>query len=203
MAESKKARAGAGRPRSRDAEERILAAARDLLATSGYEGMTFEAIGALTGIGRPSIYRRWPSKAHLAAEVAYGPQARLPETEDGLRPQILALVTQVADRYRLPEVGAATVALISCFQKDAALRAELHTPAETDARLQLREIVSRAKARGTIDAAADADLLFDIIVGTLVFRLVFSSTQQPADLVEALTDLLCRALAPQQILQGP
>ncbi|WP_336951175.1 TetR/AcrR family transcriptional regulator [Sphingobium aromaticivastans] len=179
-------------------DEKILSAARTLLANNGYEGMTYEAIGAMCGVGRPTIYRRWPSKVHLAAEVAYGSQENLPETGGNLRTQIHALVSQVAERYRLPEVGAATVALISSFQKDKALRAQLHTPAEEAARHQLQSIVARAKDRGVIDQAADADLLFDIIVGTLVFRLVFSSTERPTDLVEALTYHLCHALAPQQ-----
>ena len=70
-------------------------------------------------------------------------------------------------------------------------------PAENDARRQMREIVAAGKAEGLIVQDADADVLFDMIVGTLVFRLMFSSTERPADHLETLVDQLCRSLAPQ------
>lgn len=58
--------------------------------------------------------------------------------------------------------------LITAFHSDDALRRELHTPAEADARAQLRGIIQRAKARRVVRDEADANLLFDTIVGTVV-----------------------------------
>lgn len=187
----------AGRPRNAEIDEQIIAAARSLLAAGGYEALSFEAIGKQTGIGRPTIYRRWPSKAHLAAAIAYGKNGPLPRTQGGLRPQIEALVRQVARQYSHPDIAAAAIGLINAFYNDEALRRELHTPAENDARRQMREIVTAGKAEGLIVQDADADVLFDMIVGTLVFRLMFSSTERPADHLETLVDQLCRSLAPQ------
>lgn len=186
----------AGRPRNAEIDEQIIAAARALLAAGGYEALSFEAIGKQTGIGRPTIYRRWPSKAHLAATIAYGKDRPLPRTEGALRPQIQALVEQVARQYGHPDIAAAAIGLINAFYNDEALRRELHTPAEKDARRQMREIVAAGKANGSIVQDADADVLFDMIVGTLVFRLMFSSTERPADHLEKLVDHLCRSLAP-------
>lgn len=186
----------AGRPRNAEIDEQIIAAARALLAAGGYEALSFEAIGKQTGIGRPTIYRRWPSKAHLAATIAYGKDRPLPRTEGALRPQIQALVEQVARQYGHPDIAAAAIGLINAFYNDEALRRELHTPAEKDARRQMREIIAAGKANGSIVQDADADVLFDMIVGTLVFRLMFSSTERPADHLEKLVDHLCRSLAP-------
>ena len=167
-----------------------------LLAEGGYEALTFEAIVSRTGIGRPTIYRRWPTKAHLVAEIAYGPPKDIPETGGNLAEQIAALVEQIVANYSRPDIGPATVGLVGAYQKDAALRAELHSPAEAKARAQLHEIVARAKERGVIDADADADMMFDMVVGTVLFRLVFSSAERPARLADDLTAALCRVFGP-------
>ena len=190
-------RSSAGRPRKSEIDDRIIAAARSLLANGGYEALSFEAIGKQTGIGRPTIYRRWPSKAHLAAAIAYGKDRPLPKTDGDLRSQVEALVRQVEQQYSHPDIASAAIGLINAFYNDEALRNELHTPAENSARKQLQAIVADGKARGTIIADADADVLFDMIVGTLVFRIMFSSTERPEDHAGKLIDHLCRALAPE------
>jgi len=186
-----------GRPRSEAIGEKILAAARALLAEGGYEALTFEAIAGRTGIGRPTIYRRWPTKAHLVAEITYGRRKDFPETGSDLEGQIAALVRQIVENYSRPDIGPATVGLVGAYQKDAALRAELHSPAEAKARAQLHGIVARAKERGVIDAHADADMMFDMVVGTVLFRLVFSSSERPVRLADDLTSALCRAFGPR------
>ncbi len=188
----------AGRPRDREIGDRILASARELLAEGGYEAMTFEAIVGRTGIGRPTIYRRYPTKAHLAAAVAYGERGKLPETGETLRDQLSALVSQIVEIYARPEMGAATAGLITAYQSDPGLRDELHTPAEADARRQLREIVDRAKRKGYICAGSDADMLFDMVVGTLVFRMIHSSVPRPSGFADQFIDTLCRAFSPPQ-----
>ena len=190
-------RAAPGRPRSSEIDELILSAARSLLADGGYEAMTFEAIGKVTGIGRPTIYRRWPSKAHLAAAITYGKyDSEMPTDRTSLKGQIAALVDQVAAQYANPEIASASVGLINAFFYDKALRDELHTPAEINARRQLRAMVEKGKADGIINPDADGDMLFDMLVGTLIYRSMFSSTEKPADHSIKLTEALCRALAP-------
>jgi AcrR family transcriptional regulator len=184
----------AGRPRNEEIGDQILSTARALLAESGYDALTFEAIGSRTGIGRPTIYRRWPSKVHLVAEIAYGPDGEdLRETGGDLMSQLLSLVRQVAQSYYRPEVVAATAGLNSAFQYEPALREELHKPAEAGARRQLAGIVDRLKARREIVLDADPDLLFDMIIGAVTFRLIFSSFDRDDDFETALAQKLHRA----------
>jgi AcrR family transcriptional regulator len=59
----------AGRPRSQHTEKAILKAASQLLAESGLAAMTMEAVAARAGVGKASIYRRWPSKGALAFDA--------------------------------------------------------------------------------------------------------------------------------------
>ena len=49
-----------GRPRSERAEQAIIDAALSLFAESGPEGLCIERVAARAGVGKATIYRRWP-----------------------------------------------------------------------------------------------------------------------------------------------
>ena len=73
MPEEKNDRAGAedapargrGRPRSAEAEQAILDATLRMLGTQGVTGTTIEGVAADAGVGKTTIYRRWPTKTDL------------------------------------------------------------------------------------------------------------------------------------------
>src|SRR5579862_4293650 len=56
------ARAGAGRPRTADADRAILAACLDRLEKVGYGPLTIDDVAAAAGVAKTTVYRRWPSK---------------------------------------------------------------------------------------------------------------------------------------------
>ncbi len=58
-----------GRPRSQEADRAILTAAVDLLAERGLAAMSIEEVAARAGVGKTTIYRRWPSKGLLALDA--------------------------------------------------------------------------------------------------------------------------------------
>lgn len=60
---------GRGRPRRAEADAAIIEAARDLLREGGYRALSLDEVGRRAGAAKTSIYRRWKSKAALAAEI--------------------------------------------------------------------------------------------------------------------------------------
>lgn len=58
-----------GPPRDPARDARILRAATELLAEGGYPAMTMDKAAARAGVGKATVYRRWPSRAELAAEA--------------------------------------------------------------------------------------------------------------------------------------
>jgi AcrR family transcriptional regulator len=58
-----------GRPRKAETDQAILAAASELLLAGGYGCLSMEAVAARSGITKPTLYRRWPSKAALVADA--------------------------------------------------------------------------------------------------------------------------------------
>jgi AcrR family transcriptional regulator len=57
-----------GRPRRIEADASIIEAARNLMR-DGYRALSLDEVGRRAGTAKTSIYRRWPSKAALAAEI--------------------------------------------------------------------------------------------------------------------------------------
>ena len=55
--------------RKAETRERILSAAIDQLADGGYASATIQAVAARAGVATGSVYRHFPSKADLFAEV--------------------------------------------------------------------------------------------------------------------------------------
>jgi AcrR family transcriptional regulator len=54
-----------GRPRSEQAEQAIIEATLDVFAEQGFDGVCVEAVAARAGVGKATIYRRWPNKEEL------------------------------------------------------------------------------------------------------------------------------------------
>jgi AcrR family transcriptional regulator len=60
---------GRGRPRRPEADTAILEAALAMLRAGGYRALSLDEVARRAGTAKSSIYRRWASKAALAAEI--------------------------------------------------------------------------------------------------------------------------------------
>ena len=58
-----------GRPRSKDAQSRIIAAALTILGQRGFSSVTIEAVAREAKVGKSTIYRHWKSKTELIEEA--------------------------------------------------------------------------------------------------------------------------------------
>ena len=61
-----------GRPRDVTIDERVLEATRASLAEVGWGRTSMRGVAERSGVSRPAIDRRWPSKAHLVLESILG-----------------------------------------------------------------------------------------------------------------------------------
>ncbi|WP_433325775.1 TetR/AcrR family transcriptional regulator [Spirillospora sp. CA-294931] len=87
-----------GRPRSERAEKAILDATLELLAAeSGVDGVSIEAVAALAGVAKTTIYRRWPNKEALIVGALAEAKAPLPEPRgESVRDDLLAIAEAIA-----------------------------------------------------------------------------------------------------------
>ncbi|UYN99119.1 MAG: TetR family transcriptional regulator [Devosia sp.] len=144
-------------PRSRAVIEAVRAAVAAELDRLGFAGMTMDGVARTAGINRTTLYRRWPTKVALLAELLEAEIDRLEHAElpEGLDPALREVVAGLAENLSRRE----GVALARAF---TAPEPELRGLAETArlrALMRLRVPFARARANGEIAADADIDML--------------------------------------------
>jgi AcrR family transcriptional regulator len=156
----------------------VLAATRELLVEVGYAGLTYDLIGRRAGVSRPTLYRRWPSKAHIVHDALF--EHRGDDTwptavdfADGLRRMIGRLV----DSYARPEAQAALPGLLADLS-DPALRHSVLDALQQPVRVAFAERVATGISTGDLRPGIDAQVLMDVVIGTVLQRVVL---QQDAD----------------------
>ena len=92
-----------GRPRSIEADAAILDATLELIDETGLTGLSVESVAARAGVGKATIYRRWPSKEALVASALGRCAEEMPVVEPigSLRDKLVAFVEQI--RCKTPE----------------------------------------------------------------------------------------------------
>src|SRR5437588_2156302 len=107
-----------GRPRDPAIDGAVMAAARELLVEVGCHQLSMVAIAERARVGRPALYRRWPSKTHLVFEAVFGwenaptPVADARDSEDWVRRSF----SYTLDLFSRPEVKAALPWLLAALR---------------------------------------------------------------------------------------
>lgn len=171
---------GPGRPRSARADRAILAAALDLFAEVGYEGLTIEAVAARAGVARSTVYRRYPGKADLlvaAAARASDERRHVPDT-GRLADDMAAVARRLHQMLDESDVGRSVPAAIAAAARHPEL-AEAHRSMVRRRRDETRAVIERGVARGELPAGVDAELALDLLAAPIFYRTLIS--REPVD----------------------
>ncbi len=161
-----------GRPRSRQTNKAILKAAAEIVIASGLAEMTIEGVAERAGVGKASIYRRWPSKGALAFEAVVDSILTAEPTPDtGSLEGDLARVAESWVRLaNIRRAGRTLAHFIAEVQSDEDLAVAWRERFVNRIRRERRPIIDRAIARGEIPAGSDPDLIMDLLYGPLYHR---------------------------------
>jgi AcrR family transcriptional regulator len=156
------------RPRDPLIDDRILAAAIDVYAATGWTGFTFDAVARAADVGKPAVYLRWSSREELlfAAADLQMPARRLPDTGT-IRGDLIGMADEVLDGLvRGPG------AVIARLQFEVTLHPEplerLHEKLSLLRRAHSGDVVRRAIRRGQLRPDTPIIPLIDLVVGATV-----------------------------------
>lgn len=186
--EQRPAPAGTGRPRSAAADRAILDAVRETLAERGYAGLTVEGVAARAGVAKTTLYRRWTAKADLVVDAVVDGVGDLLAPPEGVDAE--HLVRALIASFAPPEVRAAYLALLAEAQVDPVLRGRMHERLIQPA----RRLVTRLAETEAPDT--DPDLVFDVVAGAVVHRLLVVGRPADDDFVRRLAALVRTADRP-------
>ncbi len=195
--------ARSGRPRDANLDDVILASTRTLLTAGSYAELSMESVASHAGVGKKTLYRRWPSKARLVAHAvlnAYGRRGSFEVRETGdLREDLRAWVVEHAEFLADPANAALIRALIAAAaastQDNGALHELLSAPQHAGLMVRLRS----ATEAGEIVAGANLDAMANALVGSLLLQALVGP--RPGHSLPGLIDtLLDGALSTCQVL---
>jgi AcrR family transcriptional regulator len=179
-----------GRPRDADADERILAATYDVVSSVGYENLTVDEIVARAGVSKATLYRRWDTKEELVIRClqARAAQENPPPTGDW-RTDIEQAVESMITLVNTP-AGRAMVAVTAAAYGNIDLSV-LYTRDDPDGPVRtLREALVEGIECGELRADLDVDLMMDLLVAAIPFRMIVLNERVPAGLSKQIVDVV-------------
>ncbi len=175
MDETSPCRTGRGRPRSERARAAVLEAAAGLLTEGGMAAVTMEAIAQRAGVSKVTIYRWWPSRAHVMLESFFSRTRRTIDTDEratlaeGLTSQVGALI----ELFRDTESGPLMRDLAAAAQADQDIRSALETEWLRPRRQAGLRLLRRGLESGEIRADTDLEAALDQLFAPVYHRLLF------------------------------
>lgn len=192
-----------GRPRSPEADKAILAAAVDLLADEGYAGVTMEGVAARAGVGKATVYRRWPCKSALIVDAVTACRERAcpPADTGSARDDLLVFVRGFMNHLRTSDAGRVMPALVAELARSPELAAAFREEFVLPRRARVLEAVRRGVERGEVRAGVDAEVVADGMIALLMHRFLVTGMEIDDDLPARVLDILWRGIAadPQEI----
>ena len=162
-----------GRPRRPTATKAILEATLALLAEGGFPAATIEAIAARAGVGRNTIYRRWPTKEELLADALNELTAELDEHEgEDLYALLLDWSRDLARVFADPLFGRLVPAVLGELQRNPRFAHVYADRVVRPRRQAIVELLTQAIGDGELREGLDVDLIADLLAGPPFLRLL-------------------------------
>ncbi|MEV6008878.1 TetR/AcrR family transcriptional regulator [Streptomyces sp. NPDC051976] len=184
-------------PRRRGAArtEELLQVTLDLAAEVGYAGLSIEAVGRRAGVGKHTIYRRWPSMSAMLLDAlsrVWTSDLDYRDTGDvraDLREQFLRSGLALSS----PPIGPVYRAVIGEAQADPVLRATLHERFLVTVEQRTLDRITRAQRTGELTSAANLEFAAEVLCGTLYYRSLLSTRPIDEAAVDGLLDMFMAA----------
>ncbi|MFB6549285.1 MULTISPECIES: TetR/AcrR family transcriptional regulator [unclassified Streptomyces] len=160
----------------------MLESVRHLLQTAGYERTSVDGIAELSGVSKPAIYRRWPSKAAIVADAMLGSSdldevLLVPNTEDlsaDLRSWMYSLGAYM--RRETAMIRGLVAASMADGATGTLLAERFQGPARQAVIGRLNNAVQQGTARPDVDLMAASSALMDpLLVAALEGRPLMDS----------------------------
>ena len=164
------------RPRDPGIDLAIVDACATLLGEVGRRGLTRQAIALRAGVTLPALTRRFADVESIVRAVARTPPVRMAEPADevDLHAYLTDLLVHTVNGMKAPHVRWAAAELLAAAAGDedtgTAFRAGL-----TAARKAAIGRLDTARATGQLPSSVDPELVLDLLMGAVYYRLIWKN----------------------------
>ncbi|MER7585520.1 TetR/AcrR family transcriptional regulator [Kitasatospora sp. NPDC097691] len=181
--------------RNQRSHRAILDAALELAVRDGYAKVTIEGIAQTAGVGKPTIYRWWPSKAAVILEALNdrtGPFSGVPDTGD-----ITADITTAAQgviQALGTDLGTIWRGLVADAQSDPRLAEDLLTGFLEPRNKAWQDRLDQAVTAGELRTDVPTRTMVELLFGPVYYRLLLGTGPLDPDDTAARIDYLLNGL---------
>ncbi|WP_198655492.1 TetR/AcrR family transcriptional regulator [Streptomyces geranii] len=188
-----------GRPRSEAVERSIIEGVLQLLEEGvPLADISIERVARTAGVGKATIYRRWPGKEELFVDVMRAMEPADPELPGtSMRDDLVVLLEAMRRRGLANRTSAFLHNVHAQMKSSPKLWAAYHATVVEPRRLLGDEVLRRGQRDGELRADADLALLNDLFVGPMLLRAVLRpDAELPEGLAEEIVDTVLEGLRP-------
>jgi AcrR family transcriptional regulator len=160
-----------GRPRSERAEQAILDATLDAVAENGVDGVRLEDVAARAGVGKATLYRRWPGKEELLIAALAALKSPLPAPRgSSAREDLLAMLDVMVSDNDDPRRARQFAMLHGEGEHYPKLIARYKETVVEPRREAVRAVLRRGVAAGELRPDTDVEVAMLALIGAVMAR---------------------------------
>jgi AcrR family transcriptional regulator len=162
---------------------------------SGYARLSLERVARAAGVGKAALYRRWPDKATMAADLLKRVGLTITDVSDqgALLDDLRALLLAIRRVLRHPAIRRIITDLHAEIEREPALERAIR-PFQSARRARADAVIDRAIARREVSPTLDRELAADLIAAPLYWRLAVLGTRSDRAHIERLACMIAAAL---------
>ncbi len=190
---------GPGRPRDPEADRAILRATIELLGEEGYEGLSIEGVAARAGVGKTTVYRRWPSKEPLVVDAIKHYKSPVdpapPRDEESTRDALVRVLSHFIRAMGPSESGRMMAGLVAEMSHNPELAHTVRAGIVEHRRSFVFAILERGIELGEIRRDVDVEVVADMLAGPIVMRVLLTGGAVTPRLVLKVVDTMLDGIA--------
>jgi AcrR family transcriptional regulator len=184
-----------GRPRSERAEQAILDAALDAIGDYGVDGVRCEDVAARAGVGKATLYRRWPGKEDLLIAAFASLKAPLPEPRgESVRDDLIAMLEVMAADADDPRHARQFALLHGEGERYPRLVRRYKEQVVEPRRELIRSVLRRGVASGELRPGTDVEVAMLLLTGAVMARGKHDTTPAEPGFASRVVDELLRGI---------
>jgi AcrR family transcriptional regulator len=190
-----------GRPRSEQAERAILDATLRLLdETRSVTALTIEAVAQQAGVGKATIYRRWPNKEALVIAAVEAAERPPPDVTGLPVREALVTLVEVMRRHALESRADGLLAsILGEVKRHPELARRYHEVVVARRRDVMRGVLRRGVDSGELRDDVPVDLMMDLVSAPMLIRkLVLLDAELSPELPAQIVDAVLAGLASRE-----
>lgn len=161
-----------------------------LIAEHDVSGVSVDMIAAKTGVSKPTLYRRWPSRDDLiVAAMAVLEYPHASPDAGSLRDDLASLLDTLVEFLSKPDGGKVYASFINAAIRNPKLAA-INREVTSRARSQYEVVIERAIQRGDIAPDVSITVLVDALISPFIYKRLAEDKSPEREDVGRILDLI-------------